>query len=215
MKKKKRSKLAICIIFFAFIFSFFMYYKKFVHPIIFNYTKAKINALTEQAVNMAVSNVINQSLNYDSIIDLSYTSSGDIAFVHANQYVINSITREVVKNAQQNMATLGEDGVSVPIGSFTGISIFNGRGVPVKLQMVPVGIVSSNFESKFYSVGINNTLHRLYLDITAKVEIILPLNNTTITTKQSVLLCEGVIIGKVPEVYLGNKQLIENFDLTP
>lgn len=212
---KKRKKIVAIFIMIFTLFSFYFYYIKLVNPVIRSYTKAKINALTEQVLNVAVSNVINASINYDSVINIGYTNTGEIAYLNANQYVINTITREVVKNAQELMLDVGEDGVVVPLGTFTGLSIFNGRGPNVKLQMVPVGIVASNFNSVFTSVGINNTLHQLFLNIFAKVELVLPLKNCVVNIQQSVLLCEAIVVGKVPEVYFGNNNIGKCFDLTP
>ena len=213
MKKRKRIT-AIIVLIFA-VFSLYFYYAKLINPVIRSYTKAKINAITEQALNIAVSNVINASINYDSVINSAYTNTGEIAYLNANQYIINTISREVVKNAQELMLTIGEDGVAVPLGTFSGLSIFNGRGPNVKLQMVPVGIVASNFNSVFTSVGINNTLHQLFLNVSAKVELILPLKNCVVNIEQSVLLCEAIVVGKVPEVYFGNNNIGRCFDLTP
>ena len=213
MKKRKRIT-AIIVLTFA-VFSLYFYYAKRINPVIRSYTKAKINAITEQALNIAVSNVINASINYDSVINIAYTNTGEIAYLNANQYIINTISREVVKNAQELMLTIGEDGVAVPLGTFSGLSIFNGRGPNVKLQMVPVGIVASNFNSVFTSVGINNTLHQLFLNVSAKVELILPLKNCVVNIEQSVLLCEAIVVGKVPEVYFGNNNIGRCFDLTP
>lgn len=213
MKKRKRA-ITIFVLLFGF-FSLCFYYIRLVNPVIKNYTKAKVNALTEQVLNLAVSNVINATINYDSVINISYTNTGEIAYLNANQYVINTITREVVKNAQELMLDLGKEGVGVPIGTFSGLSIFNGRGPNVKLQMLPIGIVASNFDSVFSSVGINNTLHQLFLNVSAKVELVLPLKNCVIDVNQSVLLCEAVILGKVPEVYFGNNNIGKCFDLIP
>ena len=213
MKKRKRIT-AIIVLIFA-VFSLYFYYAKLIDPVIRSYTKAKINAITEQALNIAVSNVINASINYDSVINIASTNTGEIAYLNANQYIINTISREVVKNAQELMLTIGEDGVAVPLGTFSGLSIFNGRGPNVKLQMVPVGIVASNFNSVFTSVGINNTLHQLLLNVSAKVEFILPLKNCVVNIEQSVLLCEAIVVGKVPEVYFGNNNIGRCFDLTP
>lgn len=212
---KRRKKIITTFILCVTIFSFYLYYIKLVNPVIKNYTKSKINALTEQVLNIAVSNVINASINYDNIINIAYTTAGEIAYFNANQYVINTITREVVKNAQEQMLSLGDEGVGVPLGTFTGISLFNGRGPKIKLQMLPVGIVASNFDSVFTNVGINNTLHQLFLNISAKVELILPLKNCLVTVDQSVLLCEAIIVGKVPEVYFGNNNIEKCFDLVP
>lgn len=215
MRKRKASKILTIFVIFLSLLAFFLYYINLVHPVIKSYSRAKINAIAEQALNLAVSNVINATMNYDSIINISYTNTGEIAYLNANQFVINTITREVVKNAQQLMLDIGEDGIKVPLGTFSGISIFAGRGPNVKLQMVPVGIVSSNFNSTFTAVGINNTLHQLYLNLSAKVELILPLKNCVVDITQSILLCEGIVVGKVPEVYFGNHKIDKTFDLMP
>lgn len=212
---RKRKKITTIIVLLIGFFSLYFYYVKLVNPVIRTYTKAKINALTEQVLNVAVSNVINSSINYDSVINIAYTNTGEIAYLNANQYVINTITREVVKNAQELMIDIGEEGVAVPLGTFSGLSIFNGRGPNVKLQMVPVGIIASNFNSVFTSVGINNTLHQLFLNVSAKVELVLPLKNCVINVEQSVLLCEAIVVGKVPEVYFGNNNIGKCFDLNP
>ena len=193
----------------------FFYYIEIAHPIIKEYSRAKINERTERILNTAVSNVINTSLNYDSIVNISYNSQGDISYINANQYSVNTITREIVKNAQNLMQELSTKGINIPIGTFSGISLFNGRGPNVKLQAITIAIVSSNFRSKFSNIGINNALHQLYLDVSTKVELVLPLKNTTILSTQSILLCEGIIIGKVPEFYFKGENLDNNLDLVP
>ena len=113
------------------------------------------------------------------------------------------------------MQELSTKGINIPIGTFSGISLFNGRGPNVKLQAITIAIVSSNFRSKFSNIGINNALHQLYLDVSTKVELVLPLKNTTILSTQSILLCEGIIIGKVPEFYFKGENLDNNLDLVP
>ena len=216
MKRKKFSKKIMAIVLIGcIIFAIFFYYIDIAHPIIRNYSRAKINERTERILNTAVSNVINTTLNYDSIVNISYNSQGDIAYINANQYSVNTITREIVKNAQNLMQELSTEGIKIPLGTFSGISLFSGRGPNVRLQALTVAIVSSEFKSKFTTIGINNALHQLYLDVVTKVELVLPLKNTIISTKQSVLLCEGIIIGKVPEFYFKGENLDNNLDLVP
>lgn len=211
--KHKRGYVILSILLIILVSSFS--YIKLINPVIKNYSKAKVNALAEQVLNQAVSNVINTTLNYDSLINANYTSTGEIAYLSANQYAVNTITREVIKNAQFLMQNLGEDGIKIPIGTFSGLSVFSGRGPNVKLQILPISIVSSNFNSTFTSVGINNTLHQLFLDVFAKIEIVFPLKNIRVNIQQSVLLCEGIILGKVPNVYFNNSDLNKQLDLVP
>ena len=44
----------------------------------------------------------------------------DVSF-SANQHEINSVAREIVKEAQNQMTYLGEDGLHLNMGTFTGI----------------------------------------------------------------------------------------------
>ena len=46
------------------------------------------------------------------------------------------------------------------------------------------------------------TAHNEYLNVEASVEIILPIENIVVTCPSSALVCESVIVGKVPEFYL-------------
>ena len=173
-------------------------------PIIKTFCTAKINSLTEQALNLAVSNVINTTVNYDSIMSINYNQSGEISYISANQYIINTISREIIKDANEHIKLLDEDYMNIPLGTLSGIALFNGRGRRIKLSATPVAIIGSSFDSNFVSVGINNTLHKIYLTISARVDMNLPIKKQTINVKQQILLCESVIVGKVPNVYFDN-----------
>ena len=213
LHRKKSFVIKLTIVIFLIIF--LMYYFFVVSPIIKTYTSAETRAVTEEAINRAVSNVINQSLKYDSLIDISYTASGDIASFTANQFEINSISREIVEQAQIEMQTLGDEGLNINLGTFSGIPFLIGRGPIINLKLTPIGAVSSSFESTFESVGINMTKHTLYLYINVHVNIVLPIKSYDIYTSNQVLLAESIIIGKVPEVYLNGGSLGEALNLVP
>ncbi len=213
LHRKKSFVIKLTIVIFLIIF--LMYYFFVVSPIIKTYTSAETRAVTEEAINRAVSNVINQSLKYDSLIDISYTASGDIASFTANQFEINSISREIVEQAQIEMQTLGDKGLNINLGTFSGMPFLIGRGPIINLKLTPIGAVSSSFESTFESVGINMTKHTLYLYINVHVNIVLPIKSYDIYTSNQVLLAESIIIGKVPEVYLNGGSLGEALNLVP
>ena len=209
-----RKFLITCFIFFALIL-FVIYYIFIILPVVNTYSSAKTRELTEKAVNIAVSNVVNRTLSYDSLIDITYTASGEISSFSANQHEINTITREIVKEAQFQMNSLGEDGVNLNLGTFTGFPFFIGRGPAVNLKLVPIGVVGSNFESQFQSVGINMTKHTLFLYIDVRVSIIMPVKSYDFQTTNQVLLAESVIVGRVPEVYLNGGGIGKNLNLVP
>ena len=214
---KARNKKNICFIILVFFLLFLIgyYYLKVASPVIKTYSAAETRSITEKAVNLAVSNVINRTLSYDSLIDINYDSNGDIVSFSANQYEINSITREIVKEAQYQMNTLGEDGLMINAGTMTGIPFFIGRGPKINLRLMPIGAVSGQFDSEFNSVGINMTKHTLFLKIKVHVNIVLPIKAYDVFSENQVLLAESIIIGKVPEVYLNGQSIGKSLNLVP
>ena len=129
--------------------------------------------------------------------------------------MINTISREIIKDANERIKMLDDEYMRIPIGTLTGIALFSGRGVSVKLSASPVAIIGSSFDSNFISVGINNTLHKIYLTINARVDMNLPIKKQTINVTQQVLLCESVIVGKVPNVYFNSGMSDKVLNLVP
>ena len=216
MKKRwklKRKRIIISIFFILLIV--LVYYFSVVLPIVKTYTAQETKSITEKAVNLAVSNVINRTLSYDSLIDINYSISGEIVSFSANQFEINTITREIVKETQQQMNYIGRDGLDIRVGTFSGIPFLVDRGPNIKLNMVPIGVVSGKFDSEFSSVGINMTKHTLFLYINVHVSIVLPVCSYDIYSQNQVMLAESIIVGKVPEVYLNGGSLGESLDLVP
>lgn len=191
------------------------YYMLVLVPIIKTYCTAKINSLCEQALNIAVSNVINTTVNYDSIMTINHNQSGEINYITANQYMINTISREIIKDANERIKMLDDEYMRIPLGTLSGIALFNGRGRRIKLSASPVTVIGSSFDSNFISVGINNTLHKIYLTIKARVDMNLPIKKQTINVTQQVLLCESVIVGKVPNVYFNSGMSDKVLNLVP
>ena len=183
-------------------------------PIIKTYSKAETEAATEIAVNTAVSNVINRTINYDTLIDINYSKAGEIVSFSANQYEINTITREIVKETQYQMNNLSSDGLNIRLGTFLGVPFFIERGPNINLKLMPIGAVKGEFKSEFSSVGINITKHTLFLYINTHISIVLPIKNYEIKTSTQVLLAESIIVGKVPEVYLSGGGIDKLFGST-
>ena len=93
-------------------------------------------------------------------------------------------------------------GVGVPLGAFTGIDWLAGYGPRVTLRILPVGRVQCEYASAFASAGVNQTLHSVSLQARAAVEVVLPGGSEEIEEQVSALVCENVIVGKVPDIYL-------------
>lgn len=86
-------------------------------------------------------------------------------------------------------------------GSFTGFKLLSGRGPGIKIRISSVGDVATDLRSEFTSQGINQTLHRVYLQVDTNVNILTPFDNIEKEISNQVLLMENVIIGEIPSTY--------------
>ncbi len=89
----------------------------------------------------------------------------------------------------------------MPCGSFTGFKLLAGRGPGVKITISSVGDVETDLRSEFTSQGVNQTLHRVYLQVKCSVNILTPFDNISREIQNQVLLMENVIVGTIPNTY--------------
>ena len=61
--------------------------------------------------------------------------------------------------------------------------------------------MTRGLKSEFSSSGINQTLHRIYLQIECEVSILTPFKTIDEKIENQVLLVEAVIIGTTPNTY--------------
>lgn len=61
--------------------------------------------------------------------------------------------------------------------------------------------MQSEFNSEFVSSGINQTLYRVNLLLTASVRLVMPGVSETISVRAEAAIAESIIVGDVPEVY--------------
>ena len=213
---KKKTKLIIALsIIFAMILLIFLFFNTYVNPVIITISEAKIQSLTSQSVNSAVQTVINNTNVYDEIIQISTDSEGNITTFQVKSVLINKLAREIGKLAQQNLQLTGSEGIDIPLGTLSGIPFLVGSVPNVYFKVQPIGTLTSSFTSEFMSAGINQTNHRIYMNVQASVNIVLPTASKTIQTNTQILLCESIIIGKVPDTYLNSTSLDEMMNLIP
>ncbi len=193
----------------------FVFFSIFINPILKNTIELRSKSLATSAMNSAISDVVMNSIIYDDLINIITDELGNITMIQANSLEINNLSKDLAQTTEKRIVEFGAKGVSIPLGSFTGIPLFVGVGPKVKLKVTPIGSVTCAFSSKFDSAGINQTVHKIYVTVNAKVGIVMPLYSKRFEAKQQVLICESIIVGQVPEVYLYSDQLDTLLNFVP
>ena len=104
---------------------------------------------------------------------------------------------------QDKIATMDKQEVKIPLGTFSGTEILNGHGPKVSVKVSMSGGVATDFKSEFVAAGINQTKHRLYLDVVTDALALIPGYPVDTTVSTSFLIAETIIVGDVPTLFAG------------
>lgn len=137
--------------------------------------------------------------------------SGDFLkknFNNGNNYIdidtilINNVCLSVSKNLTENLNKISETKIDLPIGIFSGMNAFSGKGPKFKTSISSMGDSTVDYETKFEAVGINQINFQIYLKIDTKIAVINPLYKKDIDVSRKLMLVNTVFNGEVPKTYL-------------
>ena len=72
----------------------------------------------------------------------------------------------------------------------------------MRVRVDSVGEIAADYTNSFTAAGVNQTLHRVSLDITATIYLFLPGKILPVSVSSSVCVAETVIVGETPDTYL-------------
>ena len=171
-----------------------------VTPIFETLCKSKAKSVATIISNTQTINVM-KSHSYDELFTIEKDANGNVTMIKSNMVQINEITSEIATNIQKEIDSKGREDIQIALGSFTGIKILSGRGPGVPIRISSIGNIDTELKSEFEAQGINQTLHRVYLQLKFKVSILTPFEDLEDEITNQVLLAENVIVGKIPETY--------------
>lgn len=178
----------------------FMYVNHSLRPVLEGLSKARVESIAAAAMNDAVLQILSREDNTGDLVRVS-EANGSVYFLQTNSSKLNTLAADCAICAQEKIAALGEQGVSIPLGTVSGIPLLSGLGPKLVLKFTPAGAVQSTFSSRFTSAGINQTLHRITLTLKATVRIILPGDAYIVTIETQAPISESILVGAVPSTY--------------
>lgn len=171
-------------------------------PVIETVNAYKCHELVNRLINDAVSAEIeNENAGYSNLVNLTANADGEIMSLESNVMNINKLKTRIVQRLEREIARLPEVDIQIPIGTLLGIQLLHGKGFGVGMTVQPVGYASASIISEFSEAGLNQTLHRIVIEIDADVDAIIPGYSTRVPVKTTIVAAETVIVGRVPNAY--------------
>lgn len=183
----------------------FVFIEKRITPTVFAIAEAKTKVMLAEAISKSVKEKIAKNIQYKDLISVHKNSNGQVTLIQVNTIEINRIesetTLEVIKALKETTLKY----IQFPIGMVTGSKMLADLGPPIRIALYPVGSVHVNTSESFEQAGINQTRHRVILDITAEIKMVQPLMSSNVTVRTNVPIAETIIIGEVPRAILDLK----------
>ena len=137
-----------------------------------------------------------RGLTYAELVSIQRDTSGAIVSLTTDMAAMNL---ERVLDALEGVGVLQ---LRIPLGSLLDLDVLWGLGPSLKVHAMAVGTADARFSSSFSEAGVNQTLHRIELELTVPMTLLLP--GGPVETESVTRLCvaETVIVGRVPDAYL-------------
>ena len=95
------------------------------------------------------------------------------------------------------------------------MSFLSGFGPRLEVQILPVGAVHTSFDTEFETAGINQTRHKIFLNLRATVSLIVPTGSQLVEVTSTVPIAESIIVGEVPESFVDVNNEEDMLNLIP
>lgn len=174
-----------------------------VKPLVFSLAQARSAALASQVLSASIAEALGDGVGYEELMDVRMDANGQVALLSANTVRMNILADRAGQAARRRLDSMSSEQVSVPMGAALGLTLFAGAGPRVPVSIVPVGSVRTDFETEFEACGINQTRHKVYLKLTATIRIVIPTGAKTTEVTANMLVAESIIVGAVPESFVG------------
>ena len=171
-----------------------------VNPIIETLCKEKAKSIATFISNNEATEVMAR-YEYEDLMTIYRDSNENVTMIKANIIPINKIISDVAVEIQNEINKTENEDLYVRLGSFTGTKFLSGSGPKIPIKISTVGNVITDFRSEFTSSGINQTLHRVYLQVDCTLVIATPYESIQETISNQVILLENIIVGTVPDTY--------------
>ena len=159
--------------------------------------RSQVTAAVEQ---WAARDLQERGVDYSDFVTITRNEAGEITALSADMARLNLLRAELSAHLLERLEDSQLE-LTIPVGSLLPIEPTWARGPELHLRALALGTASAEFESEFTSAGINQTRHRLWLELSVPVTVLLPGGGEELTVDSRLCVAETVIVGQVPQTW--------------
>lgn len=159
--------------------------------------RSQVTAAVEQ---WAARDLQERGVDYSDFVTITRNEAGEITALSADMARLNLLRAELSAHLLERLEDSRLE-LTIPVGSLLPLEPTWARGPELHLRALALGTASAEFESEFTSAGINQTRHRLWLELSVPVTVLLPGGGEELTVDSRLCVAETVIVGQVPQTW--------------
>lgn len=202
LKIKRFTIITLLLIFNISLFFSYRIMEKNFKPTVSALAVSYVTTYTTDFINNSVKQIQKHNFDYSDICVISKNDNGEIISISTNANIVNSIKLKLSEKIVQSSTNPKYQEHKIPVGNLSNSYILSGRGPEIPIRILTSSSPKISVESSFESTGINQTKHKISIVTNVDVKIILPYETITKNIISESLLCETIIVGKVPDVYI-------------
>ncbi len=204
-RKRKFIRLKIAlVILFLIILTIHTIFESYIEPSIIDLTRVKAEELCNDAVNIAVLQVLEENnFDYTDFANITLKEQA-VTSISSNTINTNKFKSLVAIKAQDEIDNMSGTEINYKLGDFSSFSLLAGRGPDLVIKLYLTSSITTDIVSEFESCGVNQTKHTLAIKVISKVFITsLDEEETYTIVETTVPIAENIIVGNIPSLYVG------------
>lgn len=204
--KKSRKAAVIVIAVAALLVMLISFINNKLDPLVTLEATVQARNTVSEMINRSTARALAESgIQYEELVNIRFDANGKITSISANTMKMTELRTKITEYIIEDFKNYGEFRIEISFSNMFDDEVIFGRfpNLMMPASIDPQAAVESTLESEFISAGINQTLHKIYADINAKVCILTLISNVEFELNAKVALAETVIVGDVPRFYMG------------
>ena len=160
------------------------------------------NNMTAVVENAVTADLAARQVSYVDFVTIQRDEGGAITALTTDMARMNLLRSELTAAILEALKGVDVSDVQVPLGSLFDLEPLWAKGPALKAKAMTVGTVRAEFDSQLTSAGVNQTLHRIWLEVDVPMTLLLPGGEVETALHTRLCVAETVIVGKVPDTYL-------------
>lgn len=165
-----------------------------------------ISYAAKNAASSATTVGIEKSLDtdrvkYADLVKFRRDQNGNIVSVSTDAYYLNKIGNNIGDEVDKQINEMKSYVLKIPVSVLFSEQFINGRGPKMPVIFVMTGITTTDFENEFTAAGVNQTHHRIMLNIKINTYVIHSGNVIVVPYETNVCIAESIVVGITPQTF--------------